>query len=258
MFPCALHAHVAIGRQLFLKNCSLVLLSLSQKLNVPAAVKRRMSSLGEDWLLVLTTDHGGTSRAHMSGGEQELFDGLAAGTYRRVVVCTGAGVSVPAGIPDFRSKGGLFETIRSRFGESFPEVLSRPETLLSRAFATRHPDAWRDEISPWLATWKQSAARPTPTHRFCRWLHDQGVLVRLYTQNVDGLHTHEDLLPTEKVVECHGSIRDGSIVLYGDALPPRVAHCLVEDFGAGSDDVDLVLVFGTSLQVAPFCCRPSA
>ena len=51
--------------------------------------------------------------------EEELFDGLAAGTYRRVVVCTGAGVSVPAGIPDFRSKGGLFETIRSRFGGRF-------------------------------------------------------------------------------------------------------------------------------------------
>ena len=192
--------------------------------------------------------------------EEELFDGLAAGTYRRVVVCTGAGVSVAAGIPDFRSKGGLFETIRSRFGDRFPEVLSRPETLLSRSFVTRHPDAWRDEISPWLATWKQSAARPTPTHRFCRWLHDQGVLVRLYTQNVDGLHTHEefdgDSSWAEKVVECHGSIRDGSIVLYGDALPPRVAHCLVEDFG-GASDVDLVLVFGTSLQVAPFCAIPN-
>ena len=45
---------------------------------VHAAIKRRMSSLSEDWLLVLTTDHGGTSRAHMSGGEQELFDGSAA------------------------------------------------------------------------------------------------------------------------------------------------------------------------------------
>ena len=33
--------------------------------------------------------------------EEELFDGLAAGAYRRIVVCTGAGVSVPAGIPDF-------------------------------------------------------------------------------------------------------------------------------------------------------------
>ncbi|CAH0369965.1 unnamed protein product [Pelagomonas calceolata] len=112
--------------------------------------------------------------------EEELFDGLAAGTYRRVVVCTGAGVS--------------------------------------------------------------------------------GVLARLYTQNVDGLHTHEDLFTAtwaEKVVECHGSIRDGSIVLYGDALPPRVAHCLAEDFGAGSSDVDLVLVFGTSLQVAPFCAIPN-
>ena len=175
------------------------------------------------------------------------------------MVCTGAGVSVAAGIPDFRSKGGLFETIRSRFGGRFPEVLSRPETLLSRSFVTGHPDAWRDEISPWLATWKQSAARPTPTHRFCRWLHDQGVLVRLYTQNVDGLHTHEDLFTAtwaEKVVECHGSIRDGSIVLYGDALPPRVAHCLAEDFGAGSD-IDLMIVFGTSLQVAPFCAIPN-
>lgn len=205
--------------------------------------------------------------------ESDLFDGIASGSFRRIVVCTGAGVSTAAGWKDFRSPGGLFDEIRSRFGSRFPEVLANPEALLSRSFVTRCPEAWRDEISPWLAAWKpagEAAAPPTATHRFCRWLHERGVLARVYTQNVDGLHTSPELDAMEgearpasgtrwhdKVVECHGSLRDGSVVLYGDGLPERVNRCLAEDFGPCEAGIDLVLVFGTALQVAPFCAIPN-
>jgi len=51
-------------------------------------------------------------------------------------------------------------------------------------------------------------------------------------------------------------MRAGNIVLYGDKLPERVDTCLREDF-CGGVEIDLVLVFGTSLQVAPFCAIPN-
>ena len=55
-------------------------------------------------------------------------------------------------------------------------------------------------------------------------------------------------------------MRDASLVLYGDDLPKRFTDCCDQDFSINNDklgNVDLVLVFGTSLQVAPFCAIPN-
>lgn len=141
--------------------------------------------------------------------------------------------------------------------------MSQPENLLSRSFLDRHNEAWRDEVAPWLRQMRWREARPTATHHFCAWLQRQGWLRRVYTQNVDGLHSHPEVgLPSEYVVECHGALRDATIVLNGDSLPQRFDTCCRQDFskdagGGHDDDVDLVLVFGTSLQVAPFCGVPN-
>lgn len=193
--------------------------------------------------------------------EESLFECLAAGRFSRIIVCTGAGVSTAAGIADFRSPGGLFQELRAKFGGRFPEVLQNPEVILSRSFARRNPDFWKGEMEPWLCSWKCSSATPTVTHRFCAWLHRRGWLKRIYTQNVDGLHVQMELgLPVEKLVECHGALRDGSIVLYGDSLPRCFEQRCAEDFPSSFDpecSVDLILVLGTSLQVAPFCALPN-
>ncbi|CAK9044667.1 unnamed protein product [Durusdinium trenchii] len=174
------------------------------------------------------------------------------GDYRRIVVLTGAGVSTSAGIPDFRSSGGLYESIREHFGSLVPAVMDCPEELLSRRFAQQNPQLWEQKVLPWLRSWKMDAA-PTLSHHFGAWLWQKGWLQRIYTQNVDGLHLHPSLeLPRDVVVECHGSMAAG-LVLYGDPLPQHFEDCCSEDF----DKVDLVLVMGTSLQVAPFCGLPN-
>jgi len=196
--------------------------------------------------------------------EESFFGALAGGRFRRVLVFTGAGVSTAAGIPDFRSAGGMFEQIRDVWGSRFPEVLTTPEMLLSRQFVKSRPSVWRNEVEPWLRTLRFKNAAPTSTHWFCSWLHRQGWLRRVYTQNIDGLHVAPELaMPPESVVECHGALRDASVVLYGDSLPVRVDNCCRVDMpyscsGKATDHgVDLVLVFGTSLQVAPFCALPN-
>lgn len=199
--------------------------------------------------------------AQLPLSEESLFEALAEGEFRHIVVCTGAGVSTTAGIADFRSPGGLFAELSSKFGARFPEVVQSPEILLSRAFVRQHPEFWEEEMEPWLRGWKCATAEPTATHHFCAWLHRRGWLKRVYTQNVDGLHSRPKLgLPEEKVMECHGALRDGSMVMYGDSLPQRFWQQCAEDFPANpSPDsrTDLVLVFGTSLQVAPFCALPN-
>lgn len=193
--------------------------------------------------------------------ESIIFEKLNSLAYRNVVVLTGAGVSTAAGIPDFRSPGGLFETIRDRFGEKFPFVHDCPEILLSRSFAMKFPQTFQKEVTPILEHIGTSYnALPTHTHKFCKWLDEKGILRRVYTQNVDGLHLHPSLgMDSEKVVECHGSMRENNLVLYGDGLPKRFYKCCNQDFSQDNKNgpVDLLIVFGTSLQVLPFKAIPN-
>eukprot|EP00553_Chaetoceros_curvisetus_P015910 CAMPEP_0204650618 /NCGR_PEP_ID=MMETSP0718-20130828/11913_1 /ASSEMBLY_ACC=CAM_ASM_000674 /TAXON_ID=230516 /ORGANISM="Chaetoceros curvisetus" /LENGTH=248 /DNA_ID=CAMNT_0051674101 /DNA_START=169 /DNA_END=912 /DNA_ORIENTATION=- len=195
--------------------------------------------------------------------EEDLFTNLASGKYRNIVVLTGAGISTAAGIPDFRSPGGLFDILRRTFGNRFPFVYDSPESILSRTFALAHPTVYQNDVKPLLKHLLDETidVSPTETHRFCAWLNQQGWLRRIYTQNVDGLHLHPTLkIDDNLVVECHGSMKEGNIVLYGDELPKRFYSCCDEDFSqtiADTAAVDLMLVFGTSLRVLPFSAVPN-
>ena len=43
---------------------------------------------------------------------QEIIEGLKSNTFKNIIFITGAGISTSAGIPDFRSKVGLFDQTR--------------------------------------------------------------------------------------------------------------------------------------------------
>ena len=198
--------------------------------------------------------------------ESELFQDIASGRYQNVVVLTGAGVSTAAGVPDFRSRGGVFEKIRELFGDRLPEVYEHPELALTRSFANAYPDFVVEVRESILRLTRESMRdiKPTATHELCAWLHRRGMLKRVYTQNVDGLHLHPSLdLPSDLVVECHGSLQTtpSTLVMYGDDLPKRLYECCDCDFSlqntVETGKVDLLMVFGTSLQVAPFCGVPN-
>lgn len=196
--------------------------------------------------------------------EEELWDNLASGVYRNNIVLTGAGVSTAAGVPEYRSHGGFFETMARKYADRFPGVSAIPESLFSRGFVEAHPDVWENELLPSIQEMLRDL-QPALAHKFCAYLAHQGWLKRVYTQNIDGLHLHPSLnwgdnndsdRSQDMVVECHGSICEDNLVLYGDALLQRFTDMVSIDFDPQlliEERVDLMLVIGTSLQVAPFC-----
>ncbi|KAJ9436555.1 NAD-dependent protein deacetylase Sirt2 [Diplonema papillatum] len=129
-------------------------------------------------------------------------------TCRNVVVMVGAGISVAAGIPDFRTQGtGLYFQL-----EKFN--LPEPEAIFSLNYFRAKPHAfYRFAEELWPGTYK-----PTKVHRFMRLLQDQGVLRRVYTQNIDGLERQAGVEP-RLLVEAHGHMASAHCVDCHAAFP---------------------------------------
>ncbi|XP_045626788.1 NAD-dependent protein deacetylase sirtuin-3, mitochondrial isoform X2 [Ursus americanus] len=108
---------------------------------------------------------------------QDIVELIQARACQRVVVMVGAGISTPSGIPDFRSPGsGLYSNLQ-QYG------LPYPEAIFELAFFSHNP-------KPFFTLAKElylRSCRPNVIHYFLRLLHDKGLLLRLYTQNIDGL-----------------------------------------------------------------------
>uniref|UniRef100_A0A674G7Z0 NAD-dependent protein deacetylase n=1 Tax=Taeniopygia guttata TaxID=59729 RepID=A0A674G7Z0_TAEGU len=193
---------------------------------------------------------------------------------KNIVCMVGAGLSTPAGIPDFRSPGtGLYSNLQSY-------NLPYPEAIFEIRFFKKHPEpffALARELYP-------GQFKPTVCHYFMRLLQDKGLLLRCYTQNIDTLERVAGLDP-ELLVEAHGTFFTShclrpscrqryslawmrerifsslvpkcekcqglvkpDIVFFGESLPARFFTLLESDF----EKVDLLIIMGTSLQVQPF------
>ena len=150
----------------------------------------------------------------VSTGAQQVADLLRAAD--RAVVLTGAGISVPSGIPDFRSPGtGLWEDVDP--------------------MEVAHIDAWRRDPDRFWGFYGRRFAsltdkRPNEAHRALAELERRGLIRAVVTQNIDRLHR---LAGTERLIEVHGSI-DQSVCLEcgGKVSIERVTELLAQDDGA--------------------------
>ncbi|KAH8404361.1 hypothetical protein KR222_005335, partial [Zaprionus bogoriensis] len=116
----------------------------------------------------------------------------------RIIVLTGAGVSVSCGIPDFRSTNGIY----ARLAHDFPD-LPDPQAMFDINYFKRDPRPFfkfAREIYP-------GEFKPSPCHRFIKMLETKGKLLRNYTQNIDTL---ERVAGIQRVIECHGSFSTAS------------------------------------------------
>ena len=167
--------------------------------------------------------------------------------YKSVVILSGAGVSTNAGIPDFRSPDGLYDTI----ARQEPSLAEDPEFIFHKNYTNRQMQ--EKYLQPLEA--KIRDAQPTASHILAVRLWEAGKLKRVITQNGDGLYQKAGL-PSEFVCEFHRA-DDGSGVMFGQDIGHKVIRQVYQDFGTRGRDIDLVLVMGTSLQVAPFCAVPN-
>jgi NAD-dependent deacetylase len=190
---------------------------------------------------------------------------------RSVVALTGAGISVPSGIPDFRSPGsGLWENVDP--------------------MEVAHIDAWRaDPERFWHFYGNRFQTlhdkQPNGAHRVLVELERRGRLDAVITQNIDMLHRKAG---SQELVEVHGTIEHSSCLTCGstyllgevqerlDASPVSVPACdcgqpLKPDvvlFGEFLPDgaleraydlaraADVLLCVGSSLEVHPIAQLP--
>jgi NAD-dependent deacetylase len=189
---------------------------------------------------------------------QELAD--LVGQSHRIVALTGAGISVESGIPDFRSKGGLWE----RFDPW--------EYATIHAFEKNPAKVWvmLKEMDGLLAQ-----ARPNPAHYALAELEAGGHLMGIITQNVDNLH---QAAGSKNVIEYHGNAHrfvclncrghwprenldfnatplycycggliKPDVVFFGEAIPDKALYAA----NSMAINCDLMLIIGTSAEVAP-------
>lgn len=180
----------------------------------------------------------------------------------RIVAFTGAGVSTASGIPDFRSRDGLYS-------QHFDYA---PEEIISHHFFQQNPSYfyrfYKEKMLP-------LEHEPNITHRtMARW-EQEGKLLAVVTQNIDGLHQKAG---NQRVFELHGSVlrnycqRCGKlfsgeyvknapdiprcdcggmikpdVVLYEEQLDQDILYGAVNAIR----QADLMIVAGTSLVVYP-------
>lgn len=140
-----------------------------------------------------------------------------------IMILTGAGISVSCGIPDFRSKDGLY----AKLSKDFPE-LPDPQSMFCLDFFKKDQRPFfrfAKEIYPGSFT-------PSPSHRFIAELEKRGKLLRNFTQNIDGLEQEAGI---KNVIQCHGHFHTASCMtckekysseeIKGDIFAQRIPRC---------------------------------
>ncbi len=179
-----------------------------------------------------------------------------------IVFFGGAGVSTESGIPDFRSKDGLYNQ-----KYKYP-----PEEILSYAFFIKNTKEFYEFYKEKMNSLKN---KPNITHKMLTKLENKGKLKAIITQNIDGLHQKAG---SKNVYELHGSIFRNhclkcnkfydanyvfsssnipkctcggiikpDVVLYGEELNKDILKKSIEAI----EEADVMIVAGTSLTVYP-------
>ena len=190
---------------------------------------------------------------------------------KRVVVLSGAGISTPSGIPDFRSEGtGLWSS-------------DEPMEAASLGTFRTHPEIFFKWFRPLAG--QIFHAKPNPAHEALTLLEQQDREVTIVTQNIDGLHQKAG---STHVIEMHGTLNtltctscfktfkaddflqpyieygtiplcsncNGTlkpdVILFGEQLP----HAAWYEAQNATRQCDLMLVAGSSLEVLPVAGLP--
>jgi NAD-dependent deacetylase len=190
---------------------------------------------------------------------------------KNAIALTGAGISTESGIPDFRGEGGIWEKYK-------PEIYGN-----IKAFMNNPAKFWElaEKVAPTLFK-----AKPNPGHFALAELEKMDIIKAVITQNIDELHQKAGSII---VYEVHGNINrfdclgcrasysketvlkklkkdkkkpplcdicaaplKPSVTLFGESLPKFEIY----QSQALSQKADVMLIAGSSLEVAPACDLP--
>lgn len=189
------------------------------------------------------------------------------------VALTGAGISTPSGIPDFRSPdSGLWEK-------------HDPMAVASLIGFRHRPDLFYQWLAPLAKT--LMTAQPNPAHYALAKLETLGILKSVITQNIDLLHSKAG---SKTVYEVHGHVREATciscftvyqaepfmkeylesggtkilrcpscggvlkpnVILFGEQLPLNVFNAAKREI----QQCDMMVIAGSSLEVYPVADMP--
>lgn len=197
----------------------------------------------------------------MGNDKIEIFKKLVDES-NNIVFFGGAGVSTESGIPDFRSKDGLYNQ----------QYKYPPEQILSHTFFNNNTEEFYRFYKSKMNCLKYS---PNITHHKLAELEDEGKLKAVITQNIDGLHQKAG---SKTVYELHGSVLrnfcmecnkfyDAEYVFNSNGIPKCICGGIIKPdvvlYEEGLDDntlmnsiiaiknADMLIVGGTSLMVQP-------
>ena len=121
---------------------------------------------------------------------------------KNICVMSGAGISVAAGIPDFRTPGsGIYSRMEAIIGRK----LKKPELLFDLKFFLEEPEVYYAYRKIRFKDYDEMGTiSPTFSHYFIRLLQERNQLAKCFTQNVDGLHVKSGIDP-KLLVEAHGN-----------------------------------------------------
>jgi len=142
------------------------------------------------------------------------LDGVAefilSGRCKNIAFLTGAGMSVGAGIPDFRSPGGLYDTLKPELltatSQEKAEMKANPTAVVSWDIFRANQFPYLEVRRPFILGTAELKWKATIAHWFVRLCHEKGLLRTIYTQNIDGLD-YQVGVPQEKINPVHGTIR---------------------------------------------------
>ena len=207
-------------------------------------------------------------RYYNSLSEEQKYDAFCDILFEseHVVFLGGAGVSTESGIPDFRSKNGLYKKRAKSF------VRYKPEYLLSSECLRTQPELFFDYYRKNLDARK---AEPNAEHFKLAEMENSGRLEGVITQNIDGLHQKAGSRNVQEIhgtiwmnhcVSCHepydvnfifdsrdpvprcpkcGKIVRPDVTLYGEYLPQPAYSNAIGLINAA----DCLIIGGTSLEV---------
>ena len=183
----------------------------------------------------------------------------------KICVFTGAGISCPSGIPDFRSENGLYN------GKG--DYKYSPEEMISHTFFVNNTKLFYDFYKTKMI---YKDAKPNKAHSFFAELEKRGKDVSIVTQNIDSLHT---MAGSSNIFEIHGSVKRNycicckelydenyvlkssgvplckkcggvvkpDVVLYEEGLDAKIVEGAIKVIS----EAELLIIIGTSLAVYP-------